>query len=86
MVRAIRLLGGGGLLLGAGIIGGCFPAAYAQQQPAFHLSVTTEQAQLLVQVLGAVSCPTVAQMVTCQKAKELLEAIQQQARDQSGGK
>ena len=86
MVRSIGLLGGGGLLLGAGLLGGLILPVNAQQQSGFQLTVTADQAQLMVQVLGAVACPTVAQMVTCQKARELLESIQSQARQQSGGK
>ena len=74
------------LLLGAGLLGGSIPVNAQQQQQLLHLDVTADQARLIVQVLGAVSCPTVAQMAMCQMAKELLEAIQQQARDQSGGK
>ncbi len=83
MVRAIGLLGGGALLLGAGALGGSIPVN-AQQQQLFHLEVTADQAQLMVQTLGAVQCTSVAQMGVCQKAKELLEAIQAQARQQSG--
>ncbi len=86
------LLGGGVLLLGTGVWGVILPVNAQQQQltalPAesgkLRFNLSADQAQLMVQVLGAVGCPTVAQMVTCQKAKELLESIQTQAREQSG--
>ncbi len=91
-MRFLRLLGGGALLLGAGALGGSFPVNAQQQQltsltaegTSFRISLSPDQAHLMVQVLGAVACPTVAQMVMCQKAKELLESIQSQAREQSG--
>jgi hypothetical protein len=47
-------------------------------QPSVKLTVTLDQAKLIVETLGAVSCPTVRQLATCNAAAALLKEIQQQ--------
>lgn len=54
----------------------------AQQQNPLQLTVTVQQAMLIVETMKAIRCDTVQQMIVCQQAKELLEAIQAQAREQ----
>ena len=60
--------------------------ALAQQPitgvPPLHLQVTVEQAQLVVQTLGAIACQNVTQLVVCQQAVELLASLREQIRAQ----
>ena len=71
------------LLIALGLLGF---ASLAQAQelgaPKLTLSVTQEQAQLIVQTLGAIGCQTVTQLVVCQQALELLREVREQARAQ----
>ena len=45
--------------------------------------MTADQAMMIVQTLGQIQCSTVSTMATCQKAAELLKAIQDQAKTQA---
>ncbi len=87
-MRFLRLLGGGALLLGAGVLGDSFPANAQQQQllqetQELTLKIKTEDAMLLVQTLKAIQCPTVAQLALCQQSLDLLRSIQEQAKAQA---
>jgi hypothetical protein len=61
-------------------------ASMAQAQgfgePKLTLSVTAEQAMLIVQTLEAIGCQSVKQLVVCQQAVELLRDIREQAKAQ----
>ena len=50
--------------------------------PRITLSVTIDQAQMVVETLGQIGCQNVQQMMTCQRAAELLRDIQRQVREQ----
>ena len=79
------------LLILAGILL-CGHTALAQQSstqpagellaPKLTLSVTTEQAMLIVQTLGQIGCQNVTQLVICHQAAELLREIREQAKAQ----
>ncbi len=60
--------------------------ALAQQPitgaPPLRLEMTTEQAMLIVQTLGAISCPNVTQLAICQQAVELLKSLREQIKGQ----
>ena len=60
--------------------------ALAQQPitgvPPLHLEVTVEQAMLIVQTLGAISCQNVTQLAVCQQAVELLRDMREQIKAQ----
>ena len=66
------------------LLGLCFSGAQAQQPlpPQVHLTVTVEQAQLMVETLGQIGCQNVQQMILCQRAADLLRELQRQVRDQ----
>ncbi len=66
-----------GLVLG--LLGFVASAQAQELAPKLTLSVTTEQAHLIVQTLGAIGCQNVTQLVVCDQAKELLRAIREQA-------
>ncbi len=51
-------------------------------EPKLTLQVTVDQAMLIAQTLGAIACPNVTAMMTCQQAAELLRSIKEQARTQ----
>ena len=51
-------------------------------EPKLTLHVTTDQAMLLVQTLGAIGCQNVTQLMVCQQAAELLREIREQAKMQ----
>lgn len=55
---------------------------FAEEPPKLNLMVTQEQAQLIVQTLGAIGCQNVTQMAVCQQAVELLKDIREQAKAQ----
>ena len=64
---------------------GLCSTAQAQQsleETRVNLSLTIEQAKLVVETLGQISCQTVAQLQGCDVAKVLLRDIQRQVRDQ----
>jgi hypothetical protein len=52
------------------------------QEKKVALSLTADQAMMIVQTLGQIQCTTVSTLATCQKAAELLKEIQEQARSQ----
>jgi hypothetical protein len=52
-------------------------------QPKLTLSLTVEQAQLIVQTLGAIGCQNVTQLAICQQAVDLLRDIREQAKAQA---
>lgn len=56
--------------------------ALAQEPPKLTLSVTTEQAQLVVQTLGQIGCSNVTQLAICQQAVELLRDMRDQIKVQ----
>lgn len=70
-------------ILALGLLG---LASVAQAQglgePKLALSVTAEQAMLIVQTLEAIGCQSVKQLVVCQGAIELLHSIREQAKAQ----
>ena len=70
-------------IIGALLLGG---PALAQQPitgvPPLHLEVTVEQAQLIVQTLGAIGCQNVTQLAICQQAVELLRNMREQIKAQ----
>ncbi len=69
------------------MLGLCFPQPVQAQQPLEEprvtLSLTIEQAKLLVETLGQISCQTVAQQLQgCDVAKVLLRDIKRQVLEQ----
>ena len=58
------------------------PPADPPSEPKLTVKVTVEQAMLIAQTLGAISCPNVAALTTCQQAADLLRSIKEQAREQ----
>ena len=56
--------------------------AFAQEPPKVTVSMTVEQAQLVVQTLGQIGCQNVTQMAVCQQAVELLRDMREQLRAQ----
>ena len=58
-----------GLYLAAAIFLGGPALAQELAAPKLTLSVTQEQAMLIVQTLGAIGCGTVTQLMVCQQAK-----------------
>jgi siroheme synthase len=56
--------------------------ALAQEPPKVTVSMTVEQAQLVVQTLGQIGCQNVTQMAVCQQAVELLRDMREQLRAQ----
>jgi siroheme synthase len=56
--------------------------ALAQESPKVTVSMTMEQAQLVVQTLGQIGCQNVTQMAVCQQAVELLRDMREQLRAQ----
>lgn len=50
--------------------------------PPLHLEITVEQAQLIVQTLGAISCQNVTQLAICQQAVDLLKNMREQVKAQ----
>jgi hypothetical protein len=59
---------------------------HAQQQlptqPPVKLTLSVEQVQLIVQTLPVIGCQSVAQLIVCQKAVELLAEIKRQTGEQ----
>ena len=51
-------------------------------EPKLTLKVTTEEAMLIVQTLGAIGCRNVTELMTCQQAADLLRSIREQVRGQ----
>ena len=68
------------VLLAAGLLLGGHDAL--AQDAKLTLQVTTEQAMLIVQTLGAIGCQNVTQLAVCQQAAELLRDIREQAKAQ----
>ena len=56
--------------------------ALAEEPPKVTVSMTVEQAQLVVQTLGQIGCQNVTQLVICQQAVELLREMREQIRKQ----
>ena len=69
----------GGVLL-------CGHQVLAQQQlpvqPPVTLTIEVEDAKLIVQMLGAIGCQNVQQLIVCERARDLLKKIQDQAKAQ----
>ena len=71
-----------------GVLGLLGFASLAQAQglppsePKLTLHVTAEQAMLIAQTLGAISCPNVTALTMCQHAADLLRSIREQAKAQ----
>ena len=57
-------------------------SAQLAEEPKVTVTLTVEQAMLVVQTLGAISCQTVQAMVTCNRALETLRGIQRQVKEQ----
>ena len=70
------------LVLALGLLGFA-SLAQAQEPLKLTLSVTTEQAQLIVQTLGAIACQNVTQLAVCQQAVELLRDVREQVKAQA---
>ena len=72
------------LLFAIGLLGfaSCAQAQGLASEPKLTLRITTEQAMLLVQTLGAIGCQNVTQLMVCQQAAELLRDIREQAKMQ----
>ena len=68
IVAAVLLLGG--------------PALAQQPPPKVTLSIEVDQARLIVDMLGAINCGTVTQLMVCQQAADLLRQMQAQLRAQ----
>ena len=56
--------------------------AQLERQPKVTLSIEVEQARLIVETLKAINCGTVAQLIICNEAAELLRDMQKQLREQ----
>lgn len=73
-------------LLSAGVLLGLVVSAQAQQPPAdassLTLRVSTEEAMLIVQTLGAIGCQNVTQLAVCQRAADLLKSLREQLKAQ----
>jgi hypothetical protein len=50
--------------------------------PPIRLTLTVEEAQLVVETLGSISCQSVRQLAMCNAALALLDKIKAQAREQ----
>lgn len=61
---------------------GIATSAIAGEAERVKLDLSAEQAQLIVQTLGQISCPNVASLANCRLAEATLRAIQQQASQQ----
>ena len=70
------------LVLALGLLGFASLAQAQEVVPKLTLSVTTEQAQLIVQTLGAIVCQNVTQLAICQQAAELLRSLREQIKTQ----
>jgi len=74
---------GSAVSLAAGAFLALSASAWGQEQPTqVSLILTADQARLIVQTLGQLSCPTVAAMAQCRVAEETLREMQRQLRDQ----
>ena len=58
------------------------PAPPAAAAPRVKLDLSVEHVQLIVQMLGAIGCGTVQQMIVCQQAVDVLGEIRSQAKEQ----
>ena len=75
------MMRGFGIAALALLLGG--PAlAQLERQPKVTLSIEVEQARLIVETLKAINCGTVAQLIICNEAAELLRDMQKQLREQ----
>lgn len=68
------------------LLGLCVGHAQAQQPltvpPQVHLTLTVDEAKLIVETLGQIGCQNVQQMMLCQSAAVVLRSIQSQVREQ----
>ena len=64
------------------LLGGPALAQQLPEQPKVTLSIEVEQARLIVETLKAIGCGTVAQLMVCNEATELLREMQKQLREQ----
>lgn len=67
----------GALLLGL-LLSASASAQQLEEHPKAALSLSLDQVQLIVQTLGAISCPTVAAMTNCNLAIATLNEIKTQ--------
>jgi len=69
------------VLLALGLLGFA-SIAQTQEIPKLTIKVSTEEAMLIVQTLGAIGCQNVTQLVVCDQAKALLLSIREQVKAQ----
>ena len=68
--------------LALGLLGFASLAQAQEVAPKVTLSITVEQAQLIVQTLGQIGCQNVSQLVICQQAADLLRDMREQIKAQ----
>jgi hypothetical protein len=70
------------VLLALGLLGFASLAQAQEVVPKVTLSITVEQAQLIVQTLGQIGCQNVTQLAVCQQAADLLRDMREQIKAQ----
>jgi Lon protease-like protein len=68
-------------LLAAAFLGWCSLAS-AEEPVKLTLSLTVEEAMLMVQTLSQLRCQSVSELAVCQKALDLIHSIREQATKQ----
>lgn len=65
-----------------GLLALTLPARAQVQQPPIKLELSTDQAMLIVETLGQISCQKVSEQASCQLALQTIKDIQAQSRPQ----